>query len=208
MKLRVTSSGLLAGMLGVAAALLIAACGSSGGKLIPVADAGPLQSDFEAVAQAAETGSGNCSATEAAIATTEQNFSALPAAVDAGLRQTLRQGIENLRSHALTLCAQPLAQATATNTTPKSTPSTTTSTSTATTPATTTQTATPPATTPTNTTTTPGAGGGTPAPGGGEEPPAAPGGGTGAGEGAGANSPDGSSEAPPGAGAATQEPEK
>jgi hypothetical protein len=207
MKLRLTSSGLLAGVLGVAAALLIAACGSSGGKLIPVADAGPLQSDFEAVAQAAETGNGDCSATEAALATTEQNFSALPTTVDAGLRQTLRQGIDNLRSHALALCAQPLAQATSTSTTPKTTASTTTTTtSTATSTPTTTQTATTPATTPTSTTTTPGTGGGTPAPGVGEETPAAPGGGTGAGEGA--SAPGGSSEAPAGAGAGTQEPAK
>jgi hypothetical protein len=209
MKLRITFSGLLAGLLGVAAALLIAACGSSGGKLIPVADAGPLQSDFEAVAQAAETGNGECSATEAAITTTEQSFSALPATVDAGLRQTLRQGIDNLRSHALALCAQPLAQATSTSTTPKTTASTTTTTSTTPSTPTTTPTTTTPTTPPTGTETTPGTGGGTPAPGVGEETPAAPGGGTGAGESAGAGAaPGGSSEAPAGAGGGTQEPAK
>jgi hypothetical protein len=210
-RLRVSASGLSAGLLGVAAALSIAACGSSSsGKLIPLADAGPLQSDFEAVAQAAETGNGNCSATEAAITTTEQNFNELPTTVDAGLRQTLRQGIDNLRSHALALCAQPLAQATVTSTTAKTTPANTTSTSTTTTTATT-PTTTTPATTPTTTTTTPGSGGGTPAPGVNEETPA-PGGGTGVGEGNGNNSGNGSgtpgagAEAPAGAG--TQEPGK
>lgn len=201
----VSSRRLLAGLLGVAAALLLAACGSSGGKLIPLADAGPLQSDFEAVAQAAETGNGDCSATEAAVATTEQDFNELPATVDAGLRQTLRQGIDNLRSHALALCAQPLAQATVTNTTAKTTPSTTTDTSTTTTtPATTETTTTPPATTPA-TTPTPGTGGGTQAPGAGEETPA-PGGGTGVNEGPGNGTPPGVGPEPPAGG--TQEPGK
>jgi hypothetical protein len=203
-RLRISARGLLAGLLGVAAALLIAACASSSGKLIPLADAGPLQSDFEAVAQAAETGNGDCSATEAAISTTEQDFNALPTTVDAGLRQTLRQGIDNLRSHALALCAQPLAQATVTATTAKTTPSTTTSTS-ATTPATTETTTTAPPTSPSNTTPTPGTGGGTQAPGVGEETPA-PGGGTGAEEGnANGNGTPGVAEAPTGG---TQEPGK
>ncbi|HTD09026.1 MAG TPA: hypothetical protein VK680_09070 [Solirubrobacteraceae bacterium] len=200
---RISASGLLSGLLGVAAALSIAACGSSSGKLIPLADAGPLQSDFEAVAQAAETGDGDCSATEAAIGTTEQDFNELPTTVDAGLRQTLRQGIDNLRSHALALCAQPLAQATVTSTTAKTTPSTTTSTS-ATTPATTETTTTPPVTPPTTTPATPGAGGGTQAPGTGEETPAQ-GGGTGGVEGAGAGTPGVGTEAPTGG---TQEPGK
>jgi hypothetical protein len=185
MKPRLGSAGALACLLGVAAALLVG-CGSSSGKLIPVADAGPLQSDFEAVAHAAEAGDGNCSATEAALGTTEQDFTSLPAGVDAGLRNTLRQGIENLRSHALALCAQPLAQTTSTSTTPKTTPSTTTTTTTTTPPATATETTTTPptATTPPGTQTTPGPGGGTPAPGVGEATPGA-GGGTGAGEGVG-----------------------
>ncbi len=173
----------LAAMLGVAAALLVA-CASSTGKLIPVADSGPLQGDFEIVAQEAESGNGNCSATETALAKTEQDFNELPGSVDSGLLDTLRQGIENLRKRALALCAQPLAQNTATSTTPK--PSTTTSTSTATTPTTTPSTTTPTTTTPTGTTpTTPATpGGGTPA-GPGEATPGigSEQGGTGAGEG-------------------------
>jgi hypothetical protein len=174
----------LAGTLGIAAALLVS-CGGSSAKLIPLADAGPLQSDFETVAQDAEAGNGSCSATESAVLKTEQDFTSLPASVDSGLRQTLRQGIENLRARALVLCAQPLAQTTLTNTTPKTTTTTTPTTTTNTT--TTTTEATPPTTTPSTTPTTTTPGGGTPAPGVGETPPAgggAPGGGTGAGEGA------------------------
>jgi hypothetical protein len=177
----------LAGTLGIAAALLVS-CGGSSAKLIPLADAGPLQSDFEIIAQAAEAGNGSCSATESAVLKTEQDFTSLPASVDSGLRQTLRQGIENLRARALALCAQPLAQTTPTSTTTKPTTSTsttppTTTTNTTTSSTETAETTSTPSTTPT--TTTPG--GGTPAPGVGETPPTgggAPGGGTGAGEGA------------------------
>jgi cytoskeletal protein RodZ len=170
---------LLTGLLGVVAALLVA-CGSSGKGLIPTANAGPLQSDFEAVAQAAESGEGSCTATEAAIAKTESDFAALPSSVDKGLRKTLTLGIANLRRRALALCAQPLPQSTSTTTTP------TTTTSTQTTPTTTTSTETTPTTPTTSTPTTPTAttpGGGTPAPGSESEPGAAsgPGGGTGIG---------------------------
>jgi hypothetical protein len=151
-------------LLGTAAAVLVS-CGSSGKGLIPEANAGPLQSDFEAVAQAAQAGNGNCTATVAAINKTERDFAALPATVDQALRGRLRRGISNLRERALALCAQPLVQ--------------TTTTSTARTTTTTTPAKTPPAITPTNTTpttsapvtpTTPSAppnnGGGTAAPGG------------------------------------------
>jgi hypothetical protein len=183
---------LLAGLLGVSAALLVA-CGSSGKGLIPTANAGPLQSDFEAVAQAAESGEGNCTATEAAIQKTESDFAALPATVDAGLRKTLDVGIANLRHRALALCTQQFPQTTSTSTTKTSTTPTTT-TSTETTPTTTTThtettptVTTPPATTPTATT----PGGGTPAPGGESEPGVSngPGGGTGIGGESGAGAP-------------------
>jgi hypothetical protein len=184
----------------VLAATLLASCGGSSAKLIPVADAGPLQSDFETVQQDAETGDGSCATTESALLKTEQDFAVLPASVDAGLRATLRQGIDNLRVRALALCAQPLAQTRTTATTPKNTTST--STSTTTTPPTTTTSTTPTTpTTPSTTSTTPG--GGTPAPG--ETPPA--GGGTpGGGTGEGASSPqgengDGNGAAPAEAGA-------
>jgi hypothetical protein len=186
----------LAGLLGVSAALLVA-CGGSGKGLIPTANAGPLQSDFEAVAQAAESGEGSCTATEAAIEKTESDFAALPATVDAGLRKTLNVGIANLKRRALALCAQPLPQSTSTT---KTSTTPTTATSTQTTPTTTTHTETSPTpTTPTPTTptaTTPG--GGTPAPGSGSEPGVSngPGGGTGIGgeSGAGAPGADGAQE--------------
>ena len=145
--------------LGVGAALLVTACSGSGKGLIPTGDAGPLQSDFDAVARAAESGDGNCSATESALLKTEQDFARLPSSVDAGLRDTLRNGIENLRTRSLALCAQPLPQATTTQTTPK-----TTSTTTTTPPSTESQTTSTQTTTPT-TPETPAPGGGTAAPG-------------------------------------------
>jgi hypothetical protein len=151
---------LAAGLLGVCAALLVS-CSSSGKGLIPTSEAGPLQGDFEAVAQAAEGGDGNCTATESALLKTEQDFARLPSTVDAGLRETLRRGIENLRTRSLALCAQPLPQATDTQTTPKTT------TSTQTTPpaSTETQTTSTQTTPPTSTPSPSGPGGGTPAPG-------------------------------------------
>ena len=174
----------LAGMLGVAIPLL-ASCGSSGAGLIPAGNAGPLQSDFEAVAQAAENGDGVCATTESAILKTEQDFSALPSSVDAGLRNRLHEGISKLRSDALSLCKQQLPQATATSTSQKTTTSTSTTTPTVSSPTTSTS-------TPTNTNPPPGEGGGTPAPGGeatpgaGQEHAGAEGpGGAGAGAGAG-----------------------
>jgi hypothetical protein len=163
---------LAAGLLGVAVALVLVSCGSSGKGLIPSANAGPLQSDFEAVAQAAQAGGGNCTATTEAINKTEQDFAALPATIDAGLHRRLREGISNLRERALALCTQPLAQ-TDTNTRPRTTTTTTTTTKTETTP--TTPTTTTPSTpttptTPTTPSTPPNNGGGTAAPGA-ESPP-------------------------------------
>ena len=141
-----------AAALGVLAALLVA-CSGSGKGLIPTGDAGPLQSDFEAVAQAAENGDGTAAPTESALLKTDQDFAALPASIDAGLHNTLRQGIENLRTRALALCAQPLPQATATTT-----PTTTSTTTTTTTPTETQTTSTQ--TTPTTTTPSPSGPGG------------------------------------------------
>jgi len=164
---------LLASALGVSSALLVS-CASSGKGLIPVGNAGPLQADFTAIEQDARNGNGSCSATEAAIARTESDFGALPSTVDQGLRSRLREGITNLRTHALEVCAQPLTQATVTTTSPRSTPSTQTTT-TAPTTTQTTPTQTTPTTTTTTTTTTPttsSPGGGTPAPGN-EAPPGA-----------------------------------
>ncbi len=171
---------LMAATLALLAAVLVA-CGSSS-KLIPEANAGPLKGDFEAVAADARSGEGSCAATEAAVLKTEQDFAALPSALDPGLRERLRAGITNLRNRALVECAQSsTAGTTATSTTPKTTPTNTTPT-TPTNTETTTTTTTPPTSTettpPPTSTSTPG--GGTPAPK--EEPGAGgQGGGTGAG---------------------------
>jgi hypothetical protein len=147
-----------AGLLVVVAALLVS-CGSSGNGLIPTGNAGPLQSDFEAVARAARAGDGSCTATETAIANTERDFAALPSTVDQALRNRLHEGISKLHDDALNLCAQPLVQTTTTGTSPGTTTSTqTTSTTPTVTQPTTTQTA-PTTSTPT----TSGPGGGTPA---------------------------------------------
>jgi hypothetical protein len=136
----------LAPLLGLGAALLVACGSSSSSKLIPLANAGPLQADFQEVAEKAETANGNCGATEKALLKTEQDFAALPGSTDNGLRERLREGITNLHQKALTACQQPLAQTTGTTPTTSTTP-----TQTATTPTTTT----PPSTTPQTTTTPP-----------------------------------------------------
>ena len=69
----------------------------SGKDLIPLANAGPLKSDFEAVQQAAESGNGDCSATEAALTKTREDFGALPASVDAdGVALAAIQGLNEV----------------------------------------------------------------------------------------------------------------
>ncbi|HEY2535831.1 MAG TPA: hypothetical protein VGI24_02495 [Solirubrobacteraceae bacterium] len=154
---------LAAALLGVAVAIVLVSCGSSGKGLIPIANAGPLQSDFEAIAQAAQSGGGNCTPTTEAINKTEQDFASLPATIDSGLHKRLSEGISNLRERALALCTQPLVQ-TNTTSTPRTTTSTTTTKTetTPTTPTTTTSTSTTPPPAPV---TPPNNGGGTVAPG-------------------------------------------
>jgi hypothetical protein len=183
MNLRTPIRLTLVALLGAATALLVS-CGSSGKGLIPAAKAGPLQEDFETVAQAASTGNGDCTATEKALGKTEQDFLALPVTVDAGLHKLLEEGIENLRKRALSMCIQPTGGATGTTSTTTSTapPATKTSTTeTTTAPATT---PTTPTTTPTNTQTTPATT--SPSPSGGTEAGGEAGGEHGAGAGAGA----------------------
>jgi hypothetical protein len=155
-----------AGLLGAGAAVLVS-CGSSGAGLIPSENAGPLVADFQAVERAALKGSGNCTPTEAALRTTERDFAALPASVDAGLHAKLRQGISHLHNQALELCAQMLSTTTSgsTSTTqttaPPSPSSSTTTTKTAPTSTTPPTSTTGAGTTPTGTTPTSGAEGGT-----------------------------------------------
>jgi hypothetical protein len=162
---------LSAALLGVTAAVLVS-CGSSGNGLIPNANAGPLRSDFEAVAQAAASGNGSCARTESALGQTEQDFLALPAPIDRGLHKRLQDGIANLHTQALAMCLRPATTPTTTSSQTTTTPTTTTTTSTETTPTTTpSTTTTTPTSTPTSTQTTPttttppSQGGGTEAPG-------------------------------------------
>ncbi len=128
-RLRALLRAALACALGVAAAILLMACGSSGKGLLSAANAGPLKNDIEAVDLAAQEGNGNCTATDAALQRTEQDYASLPSSVDSGLRNTLGVGLKNLRKVATELCAQPLAGTTTTATTPPATaPTSTTST--------------------------------------------------------------------------------
>lgn len=155
-------------LLGAATALLVS-CGSSGKGLIPSANAGPLRRDFEAVAQAAESGDGSCSKTESALGKTEQDFLALPITVDKGLRQRLEEGISHLHNQALEMCAQPSTADTSTtssqtSTTPTTSTTTSTETTTATTPSTETTPTTPTSTQTTTTSTPQNPGGGVEAP--------------------------------------------
>jgi hypothetical protein len=149
----------VAALLGVATAALVS-CGSTGKGLIPSADAGPLQSDFEAVSRAAEAGEGSCAETESALGKTEQDFLRLPATVDRGLHARLQAGIENLRKQALTTCEQ-TAESKTTGTQTSTTSTTTTSTSTETTPPAQTSPTTTTTTSPPTTTTQPSESGGT-----------------------------------------------
>ena len=134
----------LALMLGLGAALLVS-CGGSAANLIPAQDAGPLEHDIQAVADAAGAGNGHCEGTERAIEQTESEYRRLPSNVDEGLLSRLSEGIENLREHALHECRSAAHAATRTTETTVQT------------------TATPPPTGPANTTTTSEAGGTTPA---------------------------------------------
>ncbi|HEY1687740.1 MAG TPA: hypothetical protein VGF95_02645 [Solirubrobacteraceae bacterium] len=99
-----------------ATAVLLCSCGGSGKGLIPIANAGPLRQDFEAVARAAKQGEGNCAVTQQAIDKTERDFETLPQGVDEGLRSHLSEGIENLAARALLLCEQPGVSKTETQT--------------------------------------------------------------------------------------------
>jgi hypothetical protein len=169
---------------------LLAGCGASTKALIPSGDAGPLLSDVELVEHAAASGDGSCNATEKALVKITEDFSALPATVNSGLRNNVRQGIQVLHTRALALCAQPLPSSTTSTEAVK--PTTTTNTATTPTVAQTTPTQTTPTTSSTTPTEAPH--GGTPAPT--ETPPAGTGqgGGTGAGEDQGAAG----GQAPPG----------
>ncbi len=174
----------LALLLGLTA-VAVSACGSSTAGLIPEENAGPLKSDFEAVAKAALAGDGNCGETDEALNKTEQDFAALPSSVNAGLRRTLQSGITNLSARARQACKEPLASTTTTGASTSSTSTSTTTTTTRTTTSTptstsSTSTSSTATVTPPTATTTSGVDGGAQAPG---ESSGAPGNGQGNGQG-------------------------
>jgi hypothetical protein len=154
MNMRMLIRVVVVALLGAVAALLVS-CGSSGTGLIPAANAGPLQEDFEAVQRAAEAGDGNCATTESALGKTQQDFLQLPTTVDRGLHASLEKGIANLRKVALEMCVEPTSTATTSTSTSTSTPPAQTSTTSTTPPTTTPSTTTiPPTSTQTTSTTT------------------------------------------------------
>jgi hypothetical protein len=123
----------LAGMLGVGAALLVA-CGSSSSSLIPAANAGPLQSDFDAIQSSVQ--SGDCTETKSEVQKTQADLAALPGTINPQLLETLTTGVQTLAARAATECKQP-ATTNTTTTGQTSTPTqtqTTTDTNTNTTP--------------------------------------------------------------------------
>lgn len=101
----------------VGTALCVSACGGSSQGLIPSASAGPLRSDFEAVAATAKRGNGNCGPTRSAIAKMERHYAQLPTSVDVGLREKIGEGIENLSARALSLCEEETTTSTTSTTT-------------------------------------------------------------------------------------------
>jgi hypothetical protein len=153
----------LAGVLGVGAALLVA-CGSGSSSLIPAGDAGPLQSDFDAVQSSVQ--SGDCTQTKTEVQKTRQDLAALPGTINPQLLETLTTGVGTLAARAATECKQnagpsttttgqtstPTQTDTNTNTETNTTP---TDTNTDTTPTDTTPPPTDTDTTPTDTNTTP-----------------------------------------------------
>jgi hypothetical protein len=120
---------------------LLASCGGSGSGLIPSADAGPLEHDFEEVARLAMSGNGSCTQTTEAIEKAERDFARISASIDASLRARLQEGISNLRKQALTQCAHVVTSTTSTTSQSTATSETAVASSTTTAPSSTTTTA-------------------------------------------------------------------
>ena len=167
----------------LATAVLITACGGSGG-LIPLAGAGTLRVDLARIS--ADVVEQNCTAATTDIATANNDFNSLPTSVNTSLLTELQNGLTTLATNALKECQGATSSTgptqtgstgvtTATSTTGATSSSTTSSTASST--ASTTTSSTPSSTASTTssettttgdtgstcTTTTPGQGGGTPA---------------------------------------------
>lgn len=150
--MRNVARAVLAGGLGFAVALVVAACGGSGVGLLSGDQANSLQSQLDQISAALS--SGNCGAASSGADGLLTAVGNLPASVSAGLRNNLNQGATTVGQ----LARQQCRQAT-TTTTPTTTARTTTSTTTAPHTTTTTESTTtsPPTTTTSETTpTTPG----------------------------------------------------
>jgi hypothetical protein len=169
----------------IATAVLITACGGSGG-LIPSASAGTLRVDLARIS--ADVVEQNCTAATTDIATANNDFNSLPTSVNTSLLTELQNGLTTLATNALKECqgatsstgptqtgstgvttatsttgATSSTSSTTTSSTPSSTSSTTSSTPSSTSSTTSSETTTTGDTGSTCTTTTPGQGGGTPA---------------------------------------------
>ena len=142
MRMRILSS-LVALALGVATALLVA-CGGDG--RIPASDASRVDNALDDVA--ANFRAGKCQAAEEAVARARGALLNLPSSVDAGLRDRLRAGVDNLSTRVPATCGQTQTQTQETQTQTQQTQSTestqTTTTDTSTTDTSTTDTGTQP----------------------------------------------------------------
>ena len=85
----------------LATALLIAACGGSGG-LIPAASAGTLRVDLSRIS--ADVVEQNCAAANTDIAAANNDFNSLPTSVNTSLVTELQNGLTALATNALKEC--------------------------------------------------------------------------------------------------------
>jgi hypothetical protein len=88
----------------LATALLIVACGGSGG-LIPAVNAGRLQTDLSKIST--DVVNMDCRATTIDIATANTDFNNLPSSVNPTLRNELQSGLTTLTASALKQCQGP-----------------------------------------------------------------------------------------------------
>jgi hypothetical protein len=136
-------AAVVAGMLGFASPVLIAACGGDE-RLIPGDSAGRLQSGLDDVRSA--VAAGDCDGASQALRSAQDEAAALPSTVDPRLRRELIDGIGRLSKVAAPECREN-ARTTTTETTTTQTTTTTVPQTTTTAPPPTTTTAPPPTTT-------------------------------------------------------------
>lgn len=152
--MRQVSRAILAGGLGFAVALLVAACGGGAG-LLSSDQANSLSSQLDQVSSAVS--SGNCGAASSAAAQFVNSVGNLPSTLNPTLRSNLNQGASTVSQLAQQDCRQATTPTTSTSTTSSTTTTTTAPKTTTTTTTTSTTPTTPPPTTSTS-------GGGPPGP--------------------------------------------